>query len=145
MADRVPGVAVIRGRLRRIEAANLSLPLRPESIDVAVKQEEQRISCGGLNAGDGTTEAGMRRSMRVAFQGPERCVLITKGQSLRLGAETRRRRRCVEEGSAINPLNAVGSPELQGLVALNWTVPIESETPTNSRVKMFGAGWSKRQ
>jgi hypothetical protein len=51
--------------------------------------------------------------VRIGFHRSERRVLVAEGQRLRLGAQARRGHGCVEEGSAINPLNAVSYPEPQ--------------------------------
>ena len=83
------GAAVVRGRLSRVEAAELPLPLRPEPIDVAVKKEEQRISRRRVYARDEATEARVRGSMRIALHVHEVRVLIAKAQRLRLGAGAR--------------------------------------------------------
>src|SRR5712671_2427903 len=113
VADRVSAAVVERGRRGRIEAAVLALPLRPQPVDIGVKQEEQRILGGRPNAGNGAAEAGMRRSVRIAFQRSERGVLSAKAQRLRLVAQARRRRGGAEKGPAVDPLHAVGLPELQ--------------------------------
>ena len=112
MTDRVC-CAVVGGGQRRIEAAVLALPFRPQSIDIAMEQEEQRILRRRADARDRAAEAGMRRPMGIALHGPEQAVLRAERQGLRLGAQPRRRRPGVEQRPAIDALHAVGPPELQ--------------------------------
>ncbi len=50
-----------------IESAKLSLPFCPQSIDVAVKQEEQRITRRSADAGNETTKARVCGAMWISL------------------------------------------------------------------------------
>ena len=108
------GAVVERRRLRRIEAAVLPLPLRPQPIDIAVQQEEQRVARRGRRCW---------RWSRRSWCAPSPCGLPSmvrkaaycraERQRLRLVAQARRCRGCIEERPAVDALHAVGPPELQ--------------------------------
>src|ERR1700741_5035522 len=55
-----PCPAVVRRCHSGIETIIYLLPLGPQSIDVAVQEEEQRIASGGADAGNGTAETRVR-------------------------------------------------------------------------------------
>ena len=115
MADRISRIAVIRGSHRLIEAAKLSLPLSPKPIDVAVKQEKQRIFGSRPNAGNGPAPARMGRAVRVALHPPENRKLISQSQRLWFGDDARPWlgiRIPVVPGPAIDALDSIGLPEL---------------------------------
>src|SRR5258705_12108372 len=113
MAGPACGVAVVGRSHRRIEAAILALPLCPQPIHVAVKQEEQRIFWGRRWVLNGAAKTRMRKPVRIAFHGPERFVQIADTQRLRFGEKTRRRDGGVEVGPAVDPLHTIRLPELK--------------------------------
>src|SRR5260370_21704431 len=107
MAGPAGGVAVVGCSARRIEAAILALPLCPQPIHVAVKQEEQRIFWGRRWVLNGAAKTRMRKPVRIAFHCPERFVQIADTQRLRFGEKTRRRDGGGEVGPAVETLHAL--------------------------------------
>ena len=51
----------------------------------------------------------------------------------------------LKKGRRFIPWTPLVLQNCSGFAALNCTVPSGSEEPKKSGVKMFGAGWSKRQ
>ena len=135
-------------RRRSIEAAEEPLPLRPETIDIGVKEKEQRISCGRVDRADEAAEADMSAAVRVAFHAVEVGVDVPRL------AETERGRftqhvgglRCGVEGrKPANAWLAVRSPELKRVRLSEPHHPAASDSPNASGENSAGAGTSKRQ
>ena len=78
-----------------------------------MQQEEQRILRSGRRILNEASEARVRQPMRVALHPPEQAILVAESQRLGLREQAGRRLGGREVGRAIDPLHAVGLPELQ--------------------------------
>ena len=112
MADR-RGRAVVGSRHGRVEPAIQPLPLRPEPIDVAVQEEEERISAAIETLEIDPPKLTCAEACGLLSIIRNAAIRIPECQCLRIGGNAGGSVGGLEKRPPIDPLYAVGRPELQ--------------------------------